>query len=89
MLGINYAYPWAHRTNTIRTLKGLEDTIQLVELDAMDPPLGKGWYSSGKTGPDQDPFTGARYLSELYLRDDSNFPQRPTVPVLWDSKSGI
>ena len=31
-LYINYGCPWAHRTNIVRSLKGLEDIIDLVVM---------------------------------------------------------
>jgi putative glutathione S-transferase len=88
VLYINYGCPWAHRTNIVRTFKGLEDMIELIEVDAMAPPPGKGWFFSGTTGPDKDPYTGAKFMIEMYLRDDPGFTKRPTVPMLWDKKSG-
>ena len=33
VLYINLGCPWASRTNLVRTLKGLEDIIQMVVLD--------------------------------------------------------
>ncbi|PWY93332.1 hypothetical protein BO94DRAFT_554837 [Aspergillus sclerotioniger CBS 115572] len=43
VLYLNSRCPWAHRTNLVRSLKGLED-IQLVVLD---PELGpEGWFFS-------------------------------------------
>ncbi|TKA53929.1 hypothetical protein B0A49_13888, partial [Cryomyces minteri] len=44
-LYIHLGCPWAHRTSIVRTLKGLDDIIQLIVLDAMDP--AKSWYFSG------------------------------------------
>ena len=73
----------------MRTLKGLEDIIDFVEMDDMDTGAGKGWYFSGKFGPDEDPNTGAKYLRELYLNDDPNFDGRPTVPTFWDKKTSM
>jgi putative glutathione S-transferase len=37
---------------------------------------------------DQDPVTGARFLSELYTATDPSFEGRWTVPCLWDTKTG-
>jgi putative glutathione S-transferase len=42
VLYINLGCPWASRTNIVRTLKGLEDIIQIVLLDWEHFP--EGWY---------------------------------------------
>lgn len=81
-LYINYGCPWAHRTTIVRSLKGLEDIIEFIEVDNMDPGEGKGWQFSGTFGPPQDPHTGAKYLREMYLIDDPSFAARPTLPML-------
>lgn len=88
VLYFNYGCPWAHRTTIVRTLKGLDDLIELVEVDDMDPGPDKGWFFSGRFGPARDPITGAKYLRELYLKTDPAFTGRVTVPVLWDKKTG-
>ena len=84
VLFLNYGCPWAQRTNIVRVLKGLEDIVELVEVDHMDPGPTKGWCFSGKYGPPQNPYTGGKYLRELYEKDDPSFTGRPTVPTLWD-----
>ncbi|KAF4463484.1 Glutathione S-transferase [Fusarium albosuccineum] len=76
VLYVNYGCPWAHRANIVRSLKRLDDIIQLVEVDDIDPGPGKGWFFSGKFGPRQDPVTGAKFLRELYLGTDSDFTGR-------------
>ncbi|GME30715.1 Glutathione S-transferase [Neofusicoccum parvum] len=87
VLYISYGCPWAHRANIVRTLKGLEDIIQLVDVDDMDQAAGKGWFFSGKNGgPDRDPVTGVKYLRELYLKADPQYEGRVTVPTLWDKQ---
>ncbi|OJD30041.1 glutathione s-transferase [Diplodia corticola] len=90
VLYINYGCPWAHRANIVRTLKGLDDVIRLVEVDDMDRSAGKGWFFSGQNGgPDRDPVTGCKYLRELYLRADPQYEGRVTVPTLWDSHRNL
>ncbi|KAL1616250.1 hypothetical protein SLS54_008543 [Diplodia seriata] len=85
VLYINYGCPWAHRANIVRTLKGLEDIIELIEVDDMDRQAGKGWFFSGQHGgPDRDPVTGSKYLREVYLKADPQYEGRVTVPTLWD-----
>lgn len=85
LLYVNYGCPWAHRAIITRKLKGLEDIVELVEVDEME--LGKGWVFSGKVGPDKDPRYGFKYLRQLYEKADPEFKGRVTVPVLWDTKA--
>ncbi|EON65448.1 hypothetical protein W97_04686 [Coniosporium apollinis CBS 100218] len=84
VLYINYGCPWAHRTNITRCLKGLQDIIQLVEVDARKPDLG--WFFSGRTGPDSDPLYGGKYLRDLYERAEPGYEGRTLVPTLWDKE---
>ncbi|KAL1979455.1 hypothetical protein VTN96DRAFT_5942 [Rasamsonia emersonii] len=85
VLYLNLTCPWAHRTNIVRSLKGLESIIQLVVLD---PELGPdGCFFSGRDGSDEkDPLYGFKYLRDLYLKADPSYEGRYTVPVLWDKK---
>ncbi|KAJ6147859.1 hypothetical protein N7497_009841 [Penicillium chrysogenum] len=85
VLYITYGCPWAHRANLVRSLKGLEDVIQIAVLD---PELGpEGWFFSGRNGSDQkDPVYGYKLLKELYLKADPHYEGRYTVPTLWDKK---
>ncbi|PYI15538.1 transferase [Aspergillus violaceofuscus CBS 115571] len=85
VLYINFGCPWAHRTNLLRSLKGLDDLIQLVVLD---PELGPdGWFFSGRYGSaPADPLYGFERLSQLYFKADPNYEGRYTVPMLWDKK---
>lgn len=85
VLYIHPGCPWAHRTNIARGIKRLEDVIQLVVLDDMDPV--KGWCFSGKIAT-EDPVYGVKYLRELYARADPTYSGRILVPVLWDKKLG-
>ena len=85
VLYINRGCPWAHRTNIVRSLKGLEDIVQLVELDNMGP---EGWEYTGRKGTNpKDPLHGFTKHKELYLLADSEYTGRYTVPVLWDHKT--
>ncbi|KAI1916254.1 hypothetical protein LOZ61_001247 [Ophidiomyces ophidiicola] len=85
VLYITTSCPWAHRTNIVRSLKGLEPFIQLVVLDPRLSP--EGWMFSGEFGSaTEDPVYGFRYLKELYLKADPGYAAKYTVPVLWDKK---
>ncbi|KAF2680202.1 glutathione S-transferase [Lentithecium fluviatile CBS 122367] len=85
VLYVNYCCPWAHRTIIVHGLKGLEDIVQLVEVDAKDATYG--WYFSGRRGPSRDPIYGVRWIKELYLKADPQYTGRVTVPLLWDKKT--
>ncbi|KAK6346608.1 hypothetical protein TWF696_006729 [Orbilia brochopaga] len=84
-LYINWGCPWAHRTNIVRSLKGLEAIIQLVVMDFTLTP--EGWIFNGNDGSmDKDPLYGFTKLSELYYKANPDYEGRFTVPVLWDKK---
>lgn len=85
VLYVHYACPWAHRIVIVRVLKGLEDIIDVVELDKADEI---GWAFSGTTGPDKDPRYGFTHLRDLYLKAFPDWDGRSSVPVLWDTKKG-
>jgi len=85
-LYVSLICPWASRTLMARKLKGLENIISVTVLD---PRLTeKVWRFGGDrediTGSQSDPFYGAEYLYELYLRAEPNYTGQITVPVLWD-----
>ncbi|KAL3473624.1 haloacid dehalogenase [Aspergillus californicus] len=85
VLYLNYGCPWAHRTNIVRSLKGLEDIIELVICDFELGP--EGWLFSGRNGSvDKEPLYGFTKMSELYFKADPAYTGRYTVPVLWDKK---
>lgn len=87
VLYVNAVCPWAHRAVIVRALKGLEDIIDVVEVDARDPV--HGWWFSGHRGPKCDPIYGFRWLKELYLTADPTYSGRITIPVLWDKQQGL
>jgi putative glutathione S-transferase len=86
VLYVNYVCPWAHRTIIVRALKGLEDVIELIEVDGMTE--GKGWTFTGQSGPEKDPLYGFTYLRQLYEKVEPDYEGKVTVPVLWDKKKG-
>jgi len=88
VLYINWGCPWAHRTNLVRSLKGLEDIIQLVVCDI--ERIAGSWTFNGKDGSDkEDPLYGFKSIKELYLKADPNYNLRYTVPTLWDKQKEV
>ncbi|MGP1676100.1 MAG: glutathione S-transferase family protein [Burkholderiales bacterium] len=85
-LYVSLACPWAHRTLILRTLKGLEDAIT---VSIVDPYMGPGgWGFTERRGCTSDSVNGAALLRDVYLKAQSDYTGRVTVPVLWDRKTG-
>lgn len=90
-LYVSLACPWAHRTLIFRTLKGLND---LIDVSVVDYYMGDhGWaFVDDDDNHHSEDFVGDRlynssYLYELYLKADANYSGRVTVPVLWDEQN--
>jgi len=77
-LFVSLACPWAHRALIFRTLKQLEDYIDVTVVDPI--MLENGWEMN-------DALYGFNYLYQLYLKADAQYEGRVTVPVLWDKKT--
>ncbi|MEM9157147.1 MAG: glutathione S-transferase family protein [Cyanobacteria bacterium P01_F01_bin.33] len=83
-LYISLGCPWAHRTALLWKLKGLENAIG---LSVVDPAISEqGWQFSDAPGCIRDPLYGADYLWQLYVKAESTYTGRVTVPVLWDKQ---
>jgi putative glutathione S-transferase len=78
------ACPWAHRTIIGRELMGLQDAISISFVDPIRDE--RGWRFSG--GDYEDPVNGFEYLSQAYLATQPGYPDRVSVPVLWDRERG-
>ncbi len=84
-LYISWACPWAHRTAIMRRLKGLENAVGLSVVAAVIDQ--NSWeFSDTEPGSIPDNVNGKNYLWEVYLKADSNYSGRVTVPVLWDKE---
>jgi putative glutathione S-transferase len=84
-LYVSLACPWAHRAVIVRELKGLQDAIGMTVVDPIRNE-DDGW----RFFPDTpDPLHGWRLLKEGYLATDPGFQGRVTVPVLWDTETGV
>lgn len=84
-LYVSYACPWASRTLIFRKLKGLDDMISLSVVHWH--MAEEGWTFNDGEGVIPDPIFNANYLREIYLKADSHYSGRVTVPVLWDKKT--
>lgn len=79
------ACPWAHRTLIVRALKGLQD---MIDVSVVDYFMGESGWTFDQEHDDivSDDLYGLDYLYELYIKADSNYSGRVTVPVLWDKQ---
>lgn len=96
LLIVSYACPWAHRTLIARKLKGLE---AIIPFFVVHWHLGeKGWRFVTKGEAEEvpgenvipDPIEGHEgftHLKQVYLESDKDYAARPTVPVLYDTKT--
>lgn len=84
-LYVSLACPWAHRTLIFRALKGLEHFLPVSVVNWV--MRERGWTFDAGPGVVPDPH-GAATLFDIYLRADSQYSGRVTVPVLWDKKRG-
>jgi putative glutathione S-transferase len=84
-LYVAWACPWANRTLIARTLKGLEDAI---DVSIVHPFMGEnGWeFHPDAEGCTEDRLFDSDYLYQVYRRADAHYTGRVTVPVLWDKK---
>ena len=84
-LYVSLACPWAHRIIIARRLKHLEEAISMTVVDPIRDD--RGWAFREGRGHSEDPVNGFSFLSEAYVRTDSGYADRVTVPVLWDKKT--
>ncbi|MBL4798075.1 MAG: glutathione S-transferase family protein [Oleispira sp.] len=87
-LYVSLACPWAHRTLIFRQLKNLQEYIDVTVVDAV--MLENGWEFSAsqqESDANNEPLYDFKYAYELYLKADSNYEGRVTVPILWDKKT--
>lgn len=81
-LYVSLACPWAHRTLIVRSLKDLE---QLIDVSVVSPlMLEQGWAYNEAEGSSGDRVHGHQFHHQVYTRADPDYTGRVTVPVLWD-----
>ena len=85
-LYVAWACPWAHRTEIMRRLKGLEDAIGISAVGSF---MGEdGWAFYDEPGVIPDTVNGAHFLREIYAKADPDYTGRVTTPILWDREMG-
>lgn len=84
-LFVSLACPWAHRTLIFRSLKGLQD---IIDISVVHPDmLSKGWtFTRDDHGATGDTLFGSEFGHQIYSRADAKFSGRVTVPILWDKQ---
>ena len=81
-LYVSLACPWAHRTLIMRTLKGLDD---LIDVSVVSPiMLDEGWTYKRDEGSTGDAVSDHAFHHQVYTAARSDYTGRVTVPVLWD-----
>ena len=86
-LYVSLACPWAHRTLIFRTLKGLEEMIDVSVVSPL--MLEHGWtFRDDFPGVVPDPIHDAEFAHQIYTAADPDYTGRVTVPILWDKKTG-
>lgn len=83
---IVWGCPWAHRANIVRSLKGLEDIIQLVAMKEKFGPRGFEFINEDDS-PATEPLYGLGGMRDLYEKAQPDYVGRCTVPTLWDKKT--
>lgn len=81
-LYVSLACPWANRVLIFRALKGLEE---MISVSVVNPYMAEhGWTFEPAPGVVGDPVGNAQYLYEVYLRAQTGYSGRVTVPAVWD-----
>jgi glutathionyl-hydroquinone reductase len=80
----SYACPWVHRVLIYRSLKGLE---QMINVSFVHWFMDKdGWtFKTDDEGLVGDKLFKFDFAHQLYTQADSNYSGRVTVPILWDT----
>ncbi len=86
-LYVSYACPWANRTLIYRSLKQLEDHI---DVSVVHPFMGpQSWhFDDSYPGATADKVFGDPMMVDVYRRAAPEFNGVVTVPALWDRERG-
>ncbi|WP_221797455.1 glutathione S-transferase family protein [Oceanobacter mangrovi] len=88
-LYVSLACPWAHRTLIFRTLKQLENHI---DVSVVSPDMLSNGWEFDRHHPDSrfrssgDALFDFDYMHQVYTRNKADYSGRVTVPVLWDKQ---
>jgi putative glutathione S-transferase len=91
-LYVSLACPWCHRTVIVRELAGLGDAVAISYVAPFRDE--RGWaftgerFEDGPGGRYVDSLNDWKLMSEAYVKSDSGYDARVTVPVLWDAQRG-
>ncbi len=84
-LYISIGCPWAHRTQLVRAIKGLEDVVSMSTVTSRRSD--QGWIFDNDSEQFRDALFGKHALHEIYTLSEPDYTGRVTVPVLWDKAS--
>ncbi len=79
------ACPWAQRTLLFRTLKKLEEIIELFDT-VQNPERTGGWWFDGEDHQVPGTSVSVNFLHEIYALADPDYSGRVSVPTLWDKE---
>lgn len=81
--------PFAHRTEIIRALKGVEDQVGLTIAGPVQTSAGWNLGDRYETEDSElNPVEGVSRLPGVYVHADPDYEGRASVPVLFDTKTG-
>lgn len=92
-LYVALACPWSHRAVILRELVGLREAIPISYAAPFRDE--RGWaftgerFEDGPGGEYADMLHGWSLMSEGYHASEPTFDARVTVPVLWDTQTGV
>lgn len=83
-LYVSYACPWANRTLIMRSLKGLED---MIDISVVNYHMDGDWDFKEGPGVIQDPIFHAKDIKEIYEKAGRGDDEYLSVPILLDTET--